>query len=315
MLIFKVNQLKGLPKLACIYSIEYIDGRKYIGHTTNLKNRMDKHFKQLNKNIHHNKYLQNVYNKYNSNNFTINVLEEIFNLDLLVIKEQYWIDFYQTYNRDNGFNFGECADNPFRGQQHSEETKEFLRKLQTGRKWAEDDYRREETSKRFKGVSRTKEDKEKISVGARLGHNDEKKEIEVVSPNGELIKIFGIRGFCRENKLHRPNFTKMTLGKIPHYKGWRLYDGKNLEPMIITKKQSYNPELTSARIRAARLGKSTSKKWSKVYFITNDGEIWETNNVSKLAREKGVERCKLANLLNGQSIELCGIRLLKIDLI
>lgn len=312
MLIFNINNLKELPEIPCIYAIELsIDGRKYVGHTINLKKRMDGHFKMLNKNKHYNDYLQRTYNKYNSDNFKILVLEEVKNLQLLVSKEQYWADFYQSFLPENGFNYGECVDNPFRGQKHTEETKEKLRQLTTGREWTEK--AKIAASIRRKGITRTEEDKEKIRAGALLGHNKEKKEVEVVSPEGNLIKIFGLRGFCRDNKLHRANFNEMLSGKIPHYKGWRLYNGFNLEPMIIIKKQSHTPKETAAKISAARKGVPINKNWNKVFFIRNDGTILETSNLSKLSRDINFSRPILSNLLRGLIIESQGMRLLKIE--
>ena len=58
-----------------IYQIvNLIDGKRYIGSSSNLKNRLNEHNRCLNKNCHHSKYLQNAYKKYGTGNFKFEIL-------------------------------------------------------------------------------------------------------------------------------------------------------------------------------------------------------------------------------------------------
>lgn len=87
-----------------IYYIEnLINNKKYIGQSNNIKDRWRRHISELNKNKHHNDYLQKSWNKYGENNFMFEIIEycSIENLD---DREQYWIDFYNTMDRDFGYN-------------------------------------------------------------------------------------------------------------------------------------------------------------------------------------------------------------------
>lgn len=82
-----LNDLRG--KTICgIYKI-VINNKTYVGSSLDIKKRLRQHRRELRKNIHDNRYLQNLYNKYN--NATYEILEKcsisISNIDLR-IKEQ-----------------------------------------------------------------------------------------------------------------------------------------------------------------------------------------------------------------------------------
>ena len=113
----------------CIYLIKNkVNNKKYVGQTINFKKRKRVHLLHLKNNDHHNKHLQNSYNKYGIENFNIKIIENNIKRKNLDEKEVYWINYYNTYNGD-GYNLtpggkvlrGE--DNPFYGMQHSKETR------------------------------------------------------------------------------------------------------------------------------------------------------------------------------------------------
>jgi len=87
----------------CIYVILCnITKKVYVGATINPKRRWNTHKRTLRKNKHHSKKLQNAWNKYGENSFSFNKVEEFIDEDILVNKEQSWIDnlnsYYQGYN-------------------------------------------------------------------------------------------------------------------------------------------------------------------------------------------------------------------------
>lgn len=87
-----------------IYSIEnVVNHKKYIGQSINIKSRWCKHKVDLNNGNHDNDYLQKSWNKYGENNFEFKILEECSEEELNE-KERYYIDLYNTMNRDYGYN-------------------------------------------------------------------------------------------------------------------------------------------------------------------------------------------------------------------
>lgn len=87
-----------------IYCIENtINNKKYIGQSVNIKDRWRRHKSELKNNIHDNDYLQKAWNKYGEDCFDFYTLEYC-NIDDLNEREKYYIDFYNTMNRDVGYN-------------------------------------------------------------------------------------------------------------------------------------------------------------------------------------------------------------------
>lgn len=88
---------------ACIYCIKNnVNDHCYIGQTINFAQRKSKHFRELDKNEHHNLPLQRAYNKYGKENFSISVIEDNIPLEILKEREDYWIEKLGYYNIDGG---------------------------------------------------------------------------------------------------------------------------------------------------------------------------------------------------------------------
>ena len=63
-------------KSSGIYCIEnLIDGKKYIGSTTNFQKRFSKHLYELGHGYHPSLHLQNAYKKYGSENFKFSIVK------------------------------------------------------------------------------------------------------------------------------------------------------------------------------------------------------------------------------------------------
>jgi len=112
-----------------IYKIvNKINNKIYIGSATDLKRRWREHKYKLKKGTHSNKHLLSAWNKYGEDNFFFETIEEFehLNKDLLLEKESYYIDLFDSKINTNGYNIREDCRSQI-GYKHTEETKEKMR--------------------------------------------------------------------------------------------------------------------------------------------------------------------------------------------
>src|SRR5438128_2648860 len=81
-----------------------IDGKVYVGSASkSLEQRRRSHVYELNANRHRNRYLQNAWNKHGFEAFEFVVLE-LCMADQCLVREQHWMDHFQSARRKNGYN-------------------------------------------------------------------------------------------------------------------------------------------------------------------------------------------------------------------
>ena len=112
-----------------IYSITCMPTEKrYIGQSVHIGIRKHEHLRELRKNNHFNKALQNAFNLYGEDNFTFEILEEC-SKDLLSEREIFWMNSFGGYLSKNLYNSvegGRCTagdKNPNYGKHWSEDWK------------------------------------------------------------------------------------------------------------------------------------------------------------------------------------------------
>ena len=99
-------------KICGVYAIKNkMNNKVYIGSSINILNRWKKHENELNRNRHHSEHLQYAWNKYGKENFEFMILEECSEENVRE-REQYYIDYYTSYDAEYGYNISETA-NPF----------------------------------------------------------------------------------------------------------------------------------------------------------------------------------------------------------
>lgn len=136
-------------KMIGVYMIYQMNtGKVYIGSSKRIEKRWKEHKRELNNNKHHNRYLQRAWNKYGGESFLFDVIEEC-NLDILIEREQFWMDYLNCLNSSYGYNISEKAstycvsgdknwmrknkgsfygeNSNFYGRKHTEESKAKMR--------------------------------------------------------------------------------------------------------------------------------------------------------------------------------------------
>jgi group I intron endonuclease len=109
-----------------IYKIENIVDKKiYIGSSVNVESREYKHFWMLKRKSHDNNHLQNAYNKFGKDSFKFQIIEECGD-DNLIIRENFYIDFYKSNISEFGYNL--ATVNEFRRNTFNDEVKQKLSK-------------------------------------------------------------------------------------------------------------------------------------------------------------------------------------------
>lgn len=103
-----------------------INNKKYIGQSSNIYQRWTHHKSDLNNNRHHNCHLQSSWNKYGKDNFDFTILEEC-EENKLDIREQYWIQKYDSYNTGYNLDLGGLG---IRGYKHTEEELNKMHRIQ-----------------------------------------------------------------------------------------------------------------------------------------------------------------------------------------
>ena len=182
---------KGIYKITNI-----INGKVYIGQSTNLKDRIKQHKSMIKNYNENNNYLRKATKKYGYKNFKIEIIKFCDEKELDYY-EIYYIDLYKSSDRKFGYNIElggninkhlskeqidkmkknkkgklKGKDNPFFGKKHTEKTKKIISEKQKGNKYC-------------LGRVLSDETKSKIGLANRYNRN---KNINQYDLNNNFIK-------------------------------------------------------------------------------------------------------------------------------
>lgn len=188
----KLNKERG--GVYCISN--NVNGKMYIGSSTHVNKRLQEHKSALIRQDHHNSHLQKAWNKYGEESFSFTIIEVI-NGDMVAIRkrEQYWLDYYQSYNPSIGYNISHYAVGGG-GYEVSAETREKLRQANTGKKHSEETKRKLSEQRTgelnsFYGKTHTEESRRIMS--------EKTKARDKSSFNIDGLKLGGVKSYTKES--------------------------------------------------------------------------------------------------------------------
>lgn len=220
--------------------INKINDKKYIGITSNFKERKRVHMWGMKTLKHRNIKILNAVKKYGIENFSIEVLEEVYGdrMDAL-IRENYYINYFDSFN--NGYNQSEGFDGSVLSSP-SEETREKHRMNMMGNKHFLGKKHTEETKNKIRDIHKgkivSKETKDKLSKarkGKYIGkdnpfygreHTEETKQ-KIREKTGKKVlcietnEIFNSLSECaKKTNCDRRNIQRVCVGKYKRTKGY-----------------------------------------------------------------------------------------------
>lgn len=138
-----------------------INGKRYIGQAVDLDRRLYEHIYYLRLGKDKSVALQRAADKYGMENFDITILEYCDTLELND-KEVYYIKYFQSNNKDYGYNLSSGGNSGLLGFKHSDETRKKISEAKKG--WKMSDEHKAFISKLHKGRKRSEETRMKISI-------------------------------------------------------------------------------------------------------------------------------------------------------
>lgn len=190
---------------SCIYLwINLIDNKKYVGQAQYFYQRMQNY-----KTKGATPYLQNAIDKYGIENFDIKILEKC-PIDKLDEREQYWMDFYRSYDKENGYNICKYASTT-RGYKYTEEVKQKIKKTRSMREY-------QKLCGELNGMygkHLTEEARQRIGENSKkLWQNSEYRKMQSERMSGEKNYFYNVHLYGELNPRYGKHCTEETKEKI-----------------------------------------------------------------------------------------------------
>jgi group I intron endonuclease len=123
--------VSSTERVSGIYQIRnLVNGKLYVGRSTNVKRRFHEHKVSLRKGTHANAHLQNAWGQYGTENFVFELIERVDNLDLLAKREGFHCERLGVFDSARGYNL-DRVDEEGRARP-SEETRAKIRASHLG---------------------------------------------------------------------------------------------------------------------------------------------------------------------------------------
>ena len=171
-----------------IYAIYNIyNGKIYIGSALDMTRRYNKHIRTLILGTHHNGHLQSAWNNDGEDAFVffpILFCEK----DEVKDKEQWWIDFYKSYDNRHGYNISRSTIAPMLGRRHSDESRLSMSKSRKGVPHTKEGYKKIGDSQKGRKFS-----EERIvnmsEIAKSMWESEEYRERQKIARVGRLLSV------------------------------------------------------------------------------------------------------------------------------
>lgn len=117
------------------------NGKVYIGSAVNPQERRRQHINDLKKKRHHSVHLQRAWDRYGEDNFEFKIIETVADKNNLIEREQFFMDYYLSYNKNKGYNLQPKANNSL-GYKHTNESKRNMSIAHIGKILSDDTKRK-----------------------------------------------------------------------------------------------------------------------------------------------------------------------------
>lgn len=223
--------------MICIYKIQNLKTNQiYIGSAINFAKRKYYHLYDLKNNKHHSIILQNSFNKHGEENFEFSVIEEVYEKENLIKREQYYIDTLKPK-----YNCSKTAGSPL-GVKHTLQARLNMSKAHLGKKLTPESIAKRTLKQSGEnhwsyGKERPEETKKKVSKslkeyykdgglpsrkGAIISEEQKKKTSEKLmkpivqyTKNGEFIRNWkGASEASKETGINSVNINQACNGKL-----------------------------------------------------------------------------------------------------
>lgn len=290
--------MKQFEKRPGIYEIQNTkNNKRYIGQSTNIRQRIKAHIQALNNNTHRNQHLQNSWNK-DKKHFKITILTycEEKELDTL---EQHYIKKYKTnkaqhgYNKDTGGNKNKTL---------SKETKQYISE-EIKKAWKNpesklnSEARNQKISNKmsgekhyFYGTKFSKEHKNKIAEGVIQAKNTTGIYRVTISKNPTTKQGFSFQyQYHENNKIHTissVNLNNLKERVLDNNLPWRIIDENKAKQTYEINKTAISSPSNNSGLYHVSICRNKGYKQGFVfqyhYTINNEKKSLSSNDLNKL---------------------------------
>jgi len=203
--------------------VNLVNGKVYIGSTTKLRQRRFSHLSKLRNGKHENRNIQNDWNEYGENNFNwevIQIIDDISDTFSLIPREQYWMNFYRSYDRESGYNISPTAGKTT-GISPSLELRQKHSEFMRNHKHTPESYKKAADTRRGKkNIKPMRPDRGKEISAMNTGEGNGRATLSSEDVVG-IIHLLGSTSLTARQIGAMFNTTKDAVLNIKHSRAWR----------------------------------------------------------------------------------------------